>query len=291
METLVVNEGEKLVWSNASNLAGRFYQMLYVNQRPIILSSLGDLKRIYSRRLAPYLAMRLSRQFDRTLLWFSELAQDRASEKAVIVCNGPSLLKTPTSFLATYPLVGLNFGALQLPDLQNQFLISILADSLLLKQNLDQYNDLPGFLFTPIEFYSQTHTNERSRYYASGADALPYSRVSPILPSFGNSTSLAIQILFFCGFRRVAIVGADHDYGSARPLSIGKAETVRNHYAKSDHAPSGQEVQMPDLLRVSINLRNLAYMFADYGGALVNCTDGGKLESIQRMSPKEFDKL
>jgi hypothetical protein len=265
--------------------------MLYLKNPNQAKSFVGGCLRSFHQRIINSIWMLTSGEGARAGSGYSRINSLIPNGKAIIICNGPSLSLSDKEVYGKYPLVGLNFGSLSLPDLASSFVFHFVGDHLVVKQNIDRLLALQGIVFLDLAMRKYRDKCTNALFYSCGPDQLPYAAQSLLLPSFGNSTSFAAQILFLAGVRQVALIGLDHDYGSIKPLEILPSSAFVSAYNNSCILQSDKSYQAPDLLRVEYHLRNIGAMFADHGGFLVNCSEKSSLQSLPRMKLHEFDML
>ncbi len=264
--------------------------MLYLNKsRHPLLSFCGDINRSFNSRVLEWLDYQILDKRENLLQGLSRLTSSCPDGKAIIVCNGPSLNQSDHRIYTKFPLIGLNFGALMNREHISSYVCHVLADQLVLAQNSSRLPSLSGLKFLYFRSKCFASSTLDCYFYAQSPVGLPISAYSPYIPSFGNSTSLAAQLLFLSGIKKVAIIGLDHDYGSDyRPLELRSSTDFASSYAKSTMISPCQTVQAPDLIRVEYHLRNLFHLFDDNDGILVNCSVRTKLNILPRLTLEEF---
>jgi hypothetical protein len=102
-------------------------------------------------------------------------------------------------------------------------------------------------------------------------------------------TYVALQIAFYMGFAKVALIGCDHNFptkGSSNTLTTTAGADL-NHFDPNYFA-NGVKWQLPDLegSQYAYRLARDAYQRA--GRLLVNCTVGTKLETLPIMDLNAF---
>ena len=219
-----------------------------------------------------------------------KLMKDKyAGETAVIMCNGPSLLKVDFSALSNVYVFGLNKINLLFDktEFRPDFIVSI--NPLVNDQNKEFFNstDIPLFL-DHAALATISNTNDNVHYLHS-----------TILPSFARDVSMsvyqgytvtyvAMQLAFHMGFSRVALVGCDHNFATKGPAN----QAVISEGADESHFDpryfSGVTWQLPDLIQSEISYLMALDAFQMDGRSLYNATDGGKLEVLPRISLIEF---
>jgi hypothetical protein len=266
--------------------------MLYLSKsRHPLRKFCGDFKRSFNGRVLEWFDYQRVDKHTDLFQGLSRLKSLCPDGKAVIACNGPSINESNPSIYTKYPLIGLNFGALMNEEHISSYICHVLADQLLLTQNLSKIPLLPGLKLVYFRNMHLFRSIKDHYFYAHSPDSLPSLGLSPFISSFGNSTSIAAQLLFMSGIRKVAVIGLDHDYGSGyRPLELRTSTDFASSYAQPSKVVLNQNVQAPDLIRVEYNLRNLYHLYDDNGGILVNCSERSKLSVLPKLSLEEFDR-
>ena len=235
--------------------------MLYNKPKAPYKKFAGDIWRSYQSRIVEYAKFLSSGESQRIFEGYRQIRDKCPEGKAIIVCNGPSLNDTNSQIYCRHPLIGLNLGALMNTCTSANYICNILADPRVILQNKSKVDQLKGMTFSHFSLKKEFSSQPFRYFYGIAPDSLPYSSLASLVPSFGNSTSIAAQILFYSGISKVAVIGLDHDYGDIRPLTLLAADKLSTKYASASNAPSGQTVQAPDLMRVAYNLRNLMYLY------------------------------
>lgn len=217
------------------------------------------------------------------------LRNSHGGEKAVILCNGPSLNRVDFSLLEGVYCFGLNKINLVFPRTAFRPSCIVASNLLVIEQNAFFYNatDIPLFvnsLAKPLIksgaeriFFPTTVTN---RKFARDCSMSLYNGATV--------TFVALQLAFHMGFSSVALVGCDHYFETKGPankrVSCGTSDP--NHFDPDYFA--GQIWQLPDLPESEISYRMALNVFERYGRQLVNATDGGRLEVLPRTTLKDF---
>ena len=211
------------------------------------------------------------------------------SGTAVILCNGPSLNAINLDQLRGTFTFGLN--KINLLFQRSSFRPSCITavNHLVIEQNAEFYNqtELPLFLS------SEGHGTIKSRSnvaFLKSSTIQKFARDASIsVYESCTVTFVALQLAFHMGFRRVALVGADHSFavkGPANQLAIS-GDRDESHFDPNYFA-GGQKWELPDLFQSEVGYTMARDMFAAFGGCVVNCTIGGQLEVFDRMDLEAF---
>jgi hypothetical protein len=204
--------------------------------------------------------------------------------KAVIVCNGPSLLQSDLSLLKGVFTFGLN--KINLLFERSEFRPSVITavNHLVIEQNRDFYNstEIPLFLDRAGRRWVQARDNVA---FLHATHQSKFARdVSVSIQQGYTVTFVAMQLAFHLGFRDVALIGCDHNFAAKGPANqtVVSGEKDASHFDPR-YFSGGQKWQLPDLAASEYYYSLAADMFAAFGGRVVNCTEGGKLELLQRL--------
>lgn len=216
-----------------------------------------------------------------------------AGEKCVILCNGPSLLKTDFALLKGVPTFGLN--KINLLFDKTDFRPSYIAvcNKYVIEQNAAYFNttDIPVFAGSRGEGYLK---NRPGTIFFPWTDS-NYKMARDCgmnICEGGTVTYVALQLAFHMGFEKVALIGCDHSFNAT-----GKPNTaVPSGQHDSDHFDpnyfsKGVIWQLPDLESSERSYQLAAKTYAAFGRHIYNCTVGGKLELFPRLPIEEFLRL
>jgi hypothetical protein len=211
--------------------------------------------------------------------------------KAVIVCNGPSLLKSDLTLLKDVYSFGLN--KINLLFERDAFRPSavVSVNALVIEQNADFFNttELPLFL----DFQARKHVKSRPNVaFLHSCNTLMFARdCSRSIHQGFTVTGTALQIAYHMGFRDVALIGCDHTFATKGPanMTVESGKTDESHFDPR-YFSGGQKWQLPDLYGSEFFYSRAGDAFAAAGGRVVNAGEGGKLEVFERMSLADWVK-
>lgn len=215
-----------------------------------------------------------------------------AGQKAVILCNGPTLNSVDFELLrqANVFTFGLNKINLLFPRTNFRPSVIVAVNPHVIRQNAVFYNEtnIPLFLDSVGRKWVKLRDNVLF-LHSSGGD-MPFARDCSISISQGHTvTYVAMQLAFHMGFVDVALVGCDHSYatkGSANK-TITSGQTDPNHF-DPNYFSKGVKWQLPDLARSELHYAVAKDIFEADNRRVVNCTDGGKLELFERLKLSNF---
>jgi len=210
-------------------------------------------------------------------------------KKAVIVCNGPSLLKNDLSLLEGVFTFGLNKINLLFDRSNFRPSCIVCMNSLVIDQNSDFFTQtrLPLFL-NPYGMKIIKHRN--NVIFIHESSQRKFAQDCSMSTNYGGTvTFVAIQLAFHMGFQHVALIGCDHNFAVKGPanLTVTSGDADNSHFDPR-YFSGGVKWQLPDLpsSEFSYSMSKEAYEYS--GRNLFNATDGGNLEIFPRIELKDF---
>ncbi len=213
-------------------------------------------------------------------------------EKAVILCNGPSLNKVDFDGLMNKKVFTFGLNKINLLFKKTDFRPSVIVavNQHVIEQNTDFYNqtNLPLFLDSRGKKWVRFRKNVHFLHSTGGSGN--FARDCSISINQGHTvTYVAMQLAFHMGFKSVAITGCDHSFVTKGPANktITANKQDPNHFDPNYFA-NGVKWQLPDLKASELHYEVARDTFERHGRKMVNCTNGGKLEIFERQSLSEF---
>ncbi len=211
--------------------------------------------------------------------------------KAVILCNGPSLLKVDFELLARTGVYTFGLNKINLLFDKTSFrpgcIVSV--NPLVLAQNAAFYNSTSLPLF--LDSFGARFVKPRPNVlFTHTADLPRFSRDCSVSLFQGFTvTFVALQLAFHMGFRKVALVGADHNFAVKGPANqtVVSGEKDESHFDPNYFA-GGVKWQLPDLFQSEVAYTMARDAYAAFRGEVVNATVGGQLEVFRRLDLHEF---
>ncbi len=210
-------------------------------------------------------------------------------QKAVILCNGPSLNKVDFDVLTRVKTIGLNKVNLLFDrtDFRPDYIVAI--NRHVIEQNAEFYNltEIPLFL---NEQYARKIQRSANRYFLHLTSLKRFAKdVSMSIYSGHTVTFAALQLAYYMGFQEVALVGCDHNFTEKGPANKEvKARDIDESHFSPDYFSKGVTWELPDLIESEIGYLLALKAFEEEGRRIVNCTEGGKLEIFPRQRLNEF---
>jgi hypothetical protein len=222
----------------------------------------------------------------------TKIKDSHPGEKAIIICNGPSLLRVDMSSLNNVFTIGLNKINLLFESSSFRPNCIVAVNSYVISQNKDFYSltDIPLFLDQKgARNVNLKASSTRSLLFSSEGHP-GFSRDIRLAVNQGATvTYVAMQLAYFMGFSRIALIGCDHDFVTKGPdhKLVTSGVIDPNHFDPRYFA-GGVPWQLP-----SIAESEESYMkgkrFYGYDNRLIyNSTVGGKLEIFPRLPLDQF---
>ncbi|MFC3714909.1 6-hydroxymethylpterin diphosphokinase MptE-like protein [Luteimonas soli] len=214
-----------------------------------------------------------------------------AGGRAVVLCNGPSLLETDFELLRQSGVFTFGLNKINLifdrttwrPD------AIVAVNPYVIEQNSGFYNSTGIPLY--LDRCAMRSVPRRDNItYLHSASIRKFARNCRISINQGNTvTFAALQLAYHLGFERVALVGCDHRFTQTGPANLVAVSGARdeNHFDPSYFA-GGVRWQYPDLVQSEISYLLARDAYEATGRTIVNCTAGGELEVFQRQALADF---
>jgi hypothetical protein len=212
-----------------------------------------------------------------------------AGKKAVILCNGPSLLEVDLPLLEGVFTFGLNKIDLLFDktDFRPSCIVSV--NPYVIEQNSDFYNSTEIPLFVDQVGLHSVKSRENVVFLHS-TNMPNFARDCTMSVYQGYTvTYVAMQLAFHMGFSKVALVGADHSFKETGPgsqVEIAHGED-KNHF-DPNYFSGGMKWQLPDLVGSERSYLLAREVFASDQRSILNATAGGNLNVFERIQLEDF---
>lgn len=213
--------------------------------------------------------------------------------KAVILCNGPSLLKVDFDRIdaSGVPTIGLNKINLLYDRTDHRPAYIVTVNPLVIEQNLEFFNTTETSLFIDAVAARKGLKTRRNVHYlhSTGIHGAFAGDVSMSLFQGFTVTYVALQVAYHLGFREVALVGCDHSFAAKGPANqvVNAGDSDPDHFDPNYFA-GDMKWQLPDLLESEMAYLKALRVYEESGRHLYNCTEGGKLDILPRKALAEF---
>ena len=220
-----------------------------------------------------------------------KLHNTHLGKNAVILCNGPSLLKTDLNLLKDTYTFGLNKINLLFDknDFRPDSIVAV--NGFVIEQNEKFYNEtqIPLFLDS---LGKQNIKSRKNVSFLHSANQVKFARdVSVSIWQGATVTTVALQLAYHMGFKNVALVGCDHNFTQKGPANqtVISGDKDESHFDPNYFA-GGVKWQLPDLVASEYGYTLARETFSASGRNIYNCTEGGKLEVFDRVELDYFIK-
>lgn len=218
-----------------------------------------------------------------------EIKNRNIGEKAVVLCNGPSLNKTNFSLLEEVYTFGLNKINLLFDKTEFRPSCIVSVNPFVIEQNSSffNYTDIPLFLDSKAINYIPKSKNIsflHSTMYRGFAKDCSFS-----IDQGYTVTFVALQLAYHMGFSNVALVGCDHTFDTKGPSNktVVSGERDPNHF-DPNYFSGGQKWQLPDLFESEISYKMAKEAYEEDGRIIYNATSGGELEIFPRVKLEDW---
>ncbi len=214
-------------------------------------------------------------------------------EDCFIIGNGPSLNKMDLEKLNDYHLFGLNKIYMIFKRVQLDLSYLICVNSLAIEQSKSYFEgaDFPIFL---------SHRKSRGvikskkhiyRLFTRGGDNWYFGGIDDVIFEGMTVTNVAIQVAYFMGFKRIFLVGIDHNFvqkGKPHEKQILVGDDP-NHFDPNYF--KGQQWHLADLEGSEVSYKLADYHFKKSGRQILDATVGGKLQIFEKIDIEEALKI
>lgn len=211
--------------------------------------------------------------------------------KAVILCNGPSLLKVDFELLSARKTFCFGLNKINLLFDKTSFRPDcvVAVNSFVIDQNSVFFNETNLPLFLDLHATKHVRPRENVAYLHHNPFHYFARDCSVSLFQGYTVTYVALQLAFHFGFREVALVGADHTFAEKGPgsMTVVSGDHDPNHFDPK-YFSGGMKWQLADLFESEVGYTMARQMYGAFGGRVVNSTVGGKLEVFERQNLEEF---
>lgn len=218
------------------------------------------------------------------------LEKKHKNKKAVILCNGPSLLKSDLSLLKNIYTFGLNKINLLFDKTEFRPSCIVAVNPFVIDQNADFYNTTSIPLFINSKSINTIKFRKNVTFLFTSHRTADFARNCSVNIFQGSTvTYVALQLAFHMGFKEIALIGCDHYFSSTgTPNAVVTADTIDRNHFDPNYFSNGVPWQIPDLLRSELYYTLSQEVYQCYNRKIFNATEGGKLNVFPRKPLKEF---
>jgi hypothetical protein len=219
----------------------------------------------------------------------SKIYNSKKGNKAVILCNGPSLLKSDFELMKGVDTFGLNKINLIFDKTEFRPSYIVAVNPHVLEQNATFFNqtEIPLFLDSKGSAFLKSKANTNFLHTWHHAR---FAQNCGISVAQGNTvTFVALQLAFHMGYSDVALVGCDHYFKAEGPanMEIASGSKDEDHFDPNYFA-HGMKWQLPDLPASEFYYSMAHRHFRAHDRRITNATEGGNLEIFPRQSLQEW---
>lgn len=221
---------------------------------------------------------------ERSLRLFRQFVSERTSDTAVLVGNGPSLLKTDLSALDGQDVFITNY-AVKNAELAKHAKAVAVSNYLVAEQDPAAFTDLNVWKVFPVWLSHILPPDPHTIYLNAQGGELRFSTDVTSHVFWHSTVSFFwLQILYSAGYRKVCMIGFDNTYQQPKDLREGdiveqKADDA-NHFDASYF--KGKKWQAADTGKMAETYEISRKIYEADGREIVNCTVSGALEVFRR---------
>lgn len=217
------------------------------------------------------------------------LRNTQTGRRAVVLCNGPSLLRSDLKLLDGIYSFGLNKINLlfERSDFRPSCVVAV--NPHVINQNAAFYASTELPLFLDSHALQIVPARPNVTFLHNSLEARVVEDVSLSLNQGYTVTCVALQLALHMGFESVAVIGCDHNFAVKGMANAEvRAEGPDRSHFDPRYFSGGQAWNLPDLSASEYYYSQLAVLYQKLGRGLWNCTEGGALELFPRCSLGEF---
>lgn len=245
--------------------------------------------------LVSYYKYKLSR--DSSVSWknLNKSMNQYNGKKAVILCNGPSLLKSDLTCLDSVFTIGLNKINLLFDKSSFRPSIIVSVNPLVINQNKDFFRNtsIPLFLAHNPAHKSGINADPTTTHlFSSGGHPMFSTDVRYSICQGATVTYAALQLAYFLGFSQVALIGCDHNFQTKGPdhKLVKSGDSDPNHFDPNYFA-GGVSWHLPSIAESEESYLRARRFYGYDNRTIYNCTVGGKLEVYPRITLDQFMEI
>lgn len=224
------------------------------------------------------------------LIW---LKNRHRGETCVIVCNGPSLNQMDLSWLRKYTVIGLNKIFLGFKKFGFYPKYHVTVNPKVVEQSEHELEKLTCVKFIGTRGIpdSSSIKEDALTYFINTKQ--PKSRFCKNLDEGcregGTVTYAALQVAYHLGFKKVIIIGMDHNFKyEGRPNEAKVLEGADPNHFIDNYFGYGQTWDNPDLAKSEESYRIARDIFEEDGREIIDATLNGKCTIFSKTDYREF---
>jgi uncharacterized Rossmann fold enzyme len=232
---------------------------------------------------------RLDPEFRHSNAKLRALRNAHVGQKAVIMCNGPSLNLVNLGQLKGTFVFGLNKINLMFDRTDFRPDMVVAVNKYVIEQNRDFFKSTSIPVVLSHRSKDEVGSAQHLAYvFMQGGGRFSENSNKAVYEGW-TVTHAALQLAFHMGFRKIALVGADHTFAQkGKPNELVVASGPDQNHFHPNYFGKGTPWQLADLEGSERAYREARSSLERHGGTIYNCTDGGKLEIFERLTLQQF---
>lgn len=224
-----------------------------------------------------------------------DLHDSAKGKKAVVMCNGPSLLETDFEALRKSGAVVIGLNKVNLlfdkTKLRPDYIVAV--NRHVIEQNADFYNETEiPVLLSYQNWRKKRLVKPRSNITHLMVNELgrgPQADITWAILEGSTVTTPALQLALHLGCSEIALIGCDHNFATkGEPNKEVSAEKEDPNHFDPNYFAGGVTWQLPDLLGSEISYLRVQRLAESLRVKIWNSTPGGKLELFDRKPLGDF---
>ena len=221
---------------------------------------------------------------------FELLKNRHLGQTCVLVANGPSLNKMSLSFLKQQTCIGLNKIYLGFSKFGFYPRYYVCVNPTVLAQSSDEISRLNCVKF--IGNRGGNNVQENALTYGINTRQPParFCRdISQGVREGGTVTYAALQIAYYLGFKRVVIIGMDHNFSyDGKPNESRVMQGADPNHFIENYFGFGQSWDNPDLAKSEQSYQIARDIFQSEGREILDATVGGKCTVFDKVDYRDI---
>ena len=218
---------------------------------------------------------------------------NKKHDDVVIVCNGPSLSDIDFSRFSNVDFITMNRSYLSFEDFKIKPRYHVCINKNVLKQFSKDLSEVEPFKFYNFECNRYFKTLDiKNNFWIMPSYSLfdKFStEINKPMTSGGTVTFIALQIAAHLKYKRIFIIGMDHNFDStSKPNLTEKRIGKDNNHFRPDYFPEGMVWDTPDLYRSEEAYKKALTYFKLNDTEIFDCTINGKCDVFEKRNIKEF---
>lgn len=226
-------------------------------------------------------------QRDPSLKQYQDL---HAGKRCIIMGNGPSLNDTDLTLLNDEIVIGLNKVHLLFDRIpwRPAYVVSFIEEVIKQAQGGFETLEMPLFLSQWGRPYMANRKGPTHYFGPNKRFAFSLNPVEEVTAGF-TVTYVAMQLAFYMGFKKVILIGVDHNFNYDGPSSTWQTleQTHTGRHFIDNYFQPGEKWESPNLPMAEAHYALARAVFQHFGREIVDATAGGKLTVYRKTTLAE----